>query len=311
MNYSQATKRGFTLIELLVVIAIIAILAAILFPVFAQAKAAAKRTADLSNVKNITLGMHVYTADYDDCLAPMWQVEDWGLPRHQLTIWKDSILPYIKNGGKYPKPGGGAYLTSEKGDGGIFQAPTWPEGAWLTNWLPSGSAGDATTRFPRGYAINNSAGFNEGMGSNEGDGNRYWYTERATIWPKVEPTNGVVANQGGGGNITGLNNVAGTIMLTTIRSPWPNQKAIEMAYECLEDGTGWGGTGKSCMRSVGNGGINFGFFDGHAKFIKGKKAVADDMFGLWQPGVMAGSGPTDWGHQQWMLQQMNNIKEWN
>src|SRR5271166_727759 len=59
-------SKAFTLIELLVVIAIIAILAAILFPVFAQAKAAAKKTADLSNMKQIELGTLMYTNDFDD-----------------------------------------------------------------------------------------------------------------------------------------------------------------------------------------------------------------------------------------------------
>ncbi|MEL4411502.1 prepilin-type N-terminal cleavage/methylation domain-containing protein, partial [Shewanella algae] len=59
-------KRAFTLIELLVVIAIIAILAAILFPVFAQAKAAAKKSACLSNTKQIGTAFNLYLADYDD-----------------------------------------------------------------------------------------------------------------------------------------------------------------------------------------------------------------------------------------------------
>src|SRR6202044_3404279 len=59
-------KRAFTLIELLVVIAIIAILAAILFPVFAQAKAAAKGASCLSNTKQLTLANLMYVNDYDD-----------------------------------------------------------------------------------------------------------------------------------------------------------------------------------------------------------------------------------------------------
>ena len=59
-------RRAFTLIELLVVIAIIAILAAILFPVFAQAKLAAKKTGSLSNIKQIAIGELLYQVDYDD-----------------------------------------------------------------------------------------------------------------------------------------------------------------------------------------------------------------------------------------------------
>jgi len=67
------TKKAFTLIELLVVIAIIAILAAILFPVFAQAKEAAKKTADLSNLKQFGLASIMYSNDYDDALyAHRW-----------------------------------------------------------------------------------------------------------------------------------------------------------------------------------------------------------------------------------------------
>src|SRR2546425_6224745 len=62
-------RRGFTLIELLVVIAIIAILAAILFPVFAQAREKARGATCLSNLKQIGLGMMMYAQDYDEILC--------------------------------------------------------------------------------------------------------------------------------------------------------------------------------------------------------------------------------------------------
>jgi prepilin-type N-terminal cleavage/methylation domain-containing protein/prepilin-type processing-associated H-X9-DG protein len=91
------SKKAFTLIELLVVIAIIAILAAILFPVFAQAKAAAKKTADLSNMKQIELGTLMYTNDYDDhyMLADM----NPGPNIQYAYRWSSTevVGPYIKN----------------------------------------------------------------------------------------------------------------------------------------------------------------------------------------------------------------------
>lgn len=86
--------RGFTLIELLVVIAIIAILAAILFPVFAQAKAAAKKTACLSNVKQVGLGNTMYQADYDDAYS-FGVGKDWWGPN--TGNWSLNTAPYIKS----------------------------------------------------------------------------------------------------------------------------------------------------------------------------------------------------------------------
>src|SRR5207249_3020322 len=74
-------RRAFTLIELLVVIAIIAILAAILFPVFAQAREKARQTVCLSNMKQVGIGLQMYAQDYDETL-PMAndQVENFALP---------------------------------------------------------------------------------------------------------------------------------------------------------------------------------------------------------------------------------------
>ncbi len=111
---------AFTLIELLVVIAIIAILAAILFPVFANAKNAAKKTQSLSNAKNIGLGIHMYTVDYDDWL-PMLQYVDPPTP-YTWHGWPEMVGPYIKSGdGK--DPAGGWKLW---GFEGIFRSPGDP-----------------------------------------------------------------------------------------------------------------------------------------------------------------------------------------
>ncbi|MBU0607894.1 MAG: DUF1559 domain-containing protein [Armatimonadetes bacterium] len=85
-------RRGFTLIELLVVIAIIAILAAILFPVFAKAREKARQTACLSNLKQIGLGMLQYVQDYDETLPHLYK--DVGATRYW---WFNDIQPYIKN----------------------------------------------------------------------------------------------------------------------------------------------------------------------------------------------------------------------
>ncbi len=91
---SFAMKKAFTLIELLVVIAIIAILAAILFPVFAQAKEAAKNTSLLSNFKQIGTAHHIYSADYDDLLAPTMMSH----PVQPVDLaWQDLLQPYMKN----------------------------------------------------------------------------------------------------------------------------------------------------------------------------------------------------------------------
>ena len=304
-------RNAFTLIELLVVIAIIAILAAILFPVFAQAKAAAKRTSDLSNVKNITLGTILYSGDADDNLPPMWIVQDWGQDagnRNLIVSWKDGVLPYIKNGGVYAQPGYPATPASQKGDGGIFKSPTFDQ-AWSTVGVPTGSAGDQSTRFPKSYAVNNAAGVNEGLGTKESDGKCHWYTEQCTIWPKVECTNGANCTNQGSGSLTSLNNSAGTAMILGSRLPDLNMHAFQVAYECTSDGQGVGGTGISCMRGVGNGLLNIGFFDGHAKALKASSAVAQDVFDLWAPGALAET-PGGYGSQQWAQQNLANIKEW-
>jgi prepilin-type N-terminal cleavage/methylation domain-containing protein/prepilin-type processing-associated H-X9-DG protein len=84
-------RGGFTLIELLVVIAIIAILAAILFPVFAQARDKARSAACLSNTKQLSLGVMMYAQDYDETLPVI------GYNQQCRGRWQWQIFPYVKN----------------------------------------------------------------------------------------------------------------------------------------------------------------------------------------------------------------------
>ncbi len=91
-------RKGFTLIELLVVIAIIAILAAILFPVFAKAREKARQTACMSNEKQLGLGFTQYEQDYDEKLPRGTDFNQFGLG------WAGQIYPYTKSTGLYKCP---------------------------------------------------------------------------------------------------------------------------------------------------------------------------------------------------------------
>ncbi|MDX1933267.1 MAG: DUF1559 domain-containing protein [Capsulimonadales bacterium] len=114
----RGNSRAFTLIELLVVIAIIAILAAILFPVFAQAREKARQATCQSNLKQIGLAILMYAQDYDDTypytqynLDPTWSTKSgmWG--------WYRMVYPYVKNG---EMTGAGF----SDGAGGVWRCPS-------------------------------------------------------------------------------------------------------------------------------------------------------------------------------------------
>ena len=108
MVEAQGRKNAaaFTLIELLVVIAIIAILAAILFPVFAQAREKARQAACLSNTKQIALGIQMYAQDYDETLPVA------GVNSQCRGKWQWQIFPYVKNQQ-------------------VFTCPNIPDNAWI------------------------------------------------------------------------------------------------------------------------------------------------------------------------------------
>ena len=258
---AKRQRSAFTLIELLVVIAIIAILAAILFPVFAQAREKARQASCLSNAKQMGLAMTMYMTDYDGTVPFKRETldgGDWWTAR--MISWKDLVYPYIKNGG-YSYNNGVAYSTP--GQGGVF--------ACMSNGSQWGTAksfgfagtgnGDETSRFPRSYAINAYAGCNE-MGLSGG------YCPN--FWPAVGDGSGTGAE-------STLQNPASTILITETRNALNDINPYYTTFECTPEGADGGGSGISYVMNH-SGIVNFVFFDGHAKGIKGPRAVQDDLW---------------------------------
>ena len=167
--------KAFTLIELLVVIAIIAILAAILFPVFAQAKLAAKKTSSLSNVKQIALGELAYQTDSDDyfvlstqdfanssCPLPGQCLD--GLPAPALS-WPSLLIPYIKTLQIFVDPGTGDPQGIFAGSGPYSIEQNWGNSAqygynynFLSPMIADGNSGDHATGHILGLGRSYSAG---------------------------------------------------------------------------------------------------------------------------------------------------------
>jgi prepilin-type N-terminal cleavage/methylation domain-containing protein len=128
-------NKAFTLIELLVVIAIIAILAAILFPVFAQAKFAAKKTSSLSGLKQMALGLQMYSGDFDDIAVPNYGYSDGSIPGdtdlyHYNNTWAGRIYPYVKNNAIYFDK----TISEITNYNNLYQDPYYPTPFYTYSW---------------------------------------------------------------------------------------------------------------------------------------------------------------------------------
>ena len=229
-------KKAFTLIELLVVIAIIAILAAILFPVFAQAKLAAKKTVALSNAKQLATATFIYMGDVDDALPK----EFYGFPADGVSWgsvyynWRYALNPYTKSGELLVDP------TNPFKDKNYYTVA-------YTN-------GDATKdiRLSSNFAVNSCLiGFANGTVN---DGGRY-------TPPGLD-------------SLGTLDDVAGTIMMLPSRAQWNDLKPSYLGKaEAKPDWciTPVGSTSASCPANP-NGPVHtvgkqaaFVWADGHAK----------------------------------------------
>ena len=210
MNRSVSNRArrhsAFTLIELLVVIAIIAILAAILFPVFAQAREKARQTSCLSNERQMALGVMQYVQDFDETFPRLeWSkngVSD--LPERENWnpwTWKEAIYPYIKNGGVVSNDSMRTG-TGLRANGGIFVCPSQPYGTMRFTYGPNNAIinkhyndQDGSKEFPPVTLANIAApgeaiaiselGAGEAYWNSGGDLTSDWWAHGGMQWPPV------------------------------------------------------------------------------------------------------------------------------
>ena len=214
MKRLSGTLAAFTLIELLVVIAIIAILAAILFPVFAKAREKARQTSCLSNVKQIGLAIMMYVQDYDE-LYP--RTNTWNYPAAYYPAdwpynWVAVLAPYVKNTQIFVCP-------STRGNG------------------PTPSGNDMGVQ---GYLMSYYFGF--------------WYS--VGMAQILEPANTAMIGDGK------YNSNSMNYNLDANGNPVSGGQ-----YDWANDMFGWGAT------SPHNEGLNIGYADGHAKWVKGTTVI--------------------------------------
>jgi prepilin-type N-terminal cleavage/methylation domain-containing protein/prepilin-type processing-associated H-X9-DG protein len=228
-------KRGFTLIELLVVIAIIAILAAILFPVFAQAREQARKTSCLSNCKQLGTAMQMYAQDYDEQL-PGWQDPS----RHPLAAqWEWAIVVPLLN----------AYNKSDN----LWQCPSGPKTA-------------AFMRGPRDQKVVVNYGYNEYIYNNK----HAVAPSYAGNWNSLAALSGT---QAGISNIAviadcsfpGIFNDWGNYDSIKITGD-----PVGFGIHRIKYANGWNGSKPGPARHPGYG-ANIVFADSHAAFVQGGK----------------------------------------
>lgn len=305
MNASKRPRAGFTLIELLVVIAIIAILAAILFPVFAKVREKARQTTCVSNEKEIGLAILMYADDYDDCYNPN---ADFGTSPEENADWTTLVQPYIVSGGN----------NNYQFTGGIFQCPSL---------AAINGNGDGPTQIPGGqYVLRGDVFVNEGA---QTPSQKITFTPNTVVENQVpDPANRIGLWETGADGVTSAtfswsagwnfssNNTFGVDMTPT---NWVsaagnytslNSSALDGDCDLAANNFAWGGGGTTSSATPGNAGANgclsfpryrhigmanFWFLDGHVKSLrKGSLNFTSQVFipGLCYQNNNPGSGQT-------------------
>ena len=237
----ERMRRGFTLIELLVVIAIIAILAAILFPVFAQAREKARQASCLSNLKQLSTAVMMYTQDSDETF-PIGVQDDWN------NSWPVKVQPYVKNLGVFRCPS----------DGNMTQ-PDWTVG-W--GGVPISYAANGVFG-----GVNNNNGLVGVIGMAQS-----WLSPQVASLASVgrpaetvmiaEKHNTDVLAAGGWGN---LSSFAPGCIIIGMDSSWDSLAANEAPNGTLSATANYPAGRNGSVSAKHSGMANFAFTDGHVK----------------------------------------------
>ena len=248
-HYKSSVKRAFTLIELLVVIAIISILAAILFPVFAQARGSARNTADMSNIRQLGAATLMYVQDYDETFVPVGSWNDPTVTSYnhpsapaegvQWDGWGLRIVPYVKSAG-------------------IFHSPWTPDVAnWWTGPCSSSNGEKITNSYQYNWFLGRDGSypfdFPAGGGAPDDD-----YTHTPSGLPLTSPL-----------PLAGVTQTSSTVMYTLNQANSPYGSDFGCDWNTLESSDF---DNKLRWHAVFRKGGNLAFVDGHAKFLIAREA---------------------------------------
>lgn len=292
LRQKKSIRCGFTLIELLVVIAIIAILAAILFPVFGRARENARRTSCASNLKQIGLGIFQYASDYDSILPPS-QLPSTTLPNGACgpsvatVSWPTMIFPYVKNQQVFVCASGedSPIVPADTLNSGSGSTPTTKKYFGITDSAAGSNGGDGTTNKSDtqvnqlSYGRNlipdvgpgGALGASKMAGQTTFCGSDGWSNTGATagFWTSTSPKSGFVRT----GTViswpeSGIGDPAGTIHIvdawTTAASQGNSIRGIQqdIRTDMFKNDT----ASKVAKRHFD--GFNAMFGDGHVKFLR-------------------------------------------
>ena len=253
MSRARREYGGFTLIELLVVIAIIAILAAILFPVFAQARAKARQTSCLSNQKQIGHGILMYAQDYEETLPFAAVNPD---PSGPVVMWYDVIEPYVKVGaaGVMGDP-------AAEGAAGRNKVTFYTCPSFAPNIYPRHSGAPEPAQFAASM-------YDPSMS----------YAANGNVMPMMYRQMGYIAFPGKISSLANIDAPAQVVFATHSQGTRPavggddwttNCTGVESGFPPLPIPQATGASVYCAARFMHSGGSNYLFGDGHAKWFKG------------------------------------------